>query len=33
MHYNIALLSKITNYVTYLLLMESNAFRYIRVTF
>ncbi len=34
MHYNIALLpKKVTNYVTWLLFMESNALRYFRVTF
>ncbi len=34
MHYNIALLpKKVTNYVTLLLFMESNALRYFRVTF
>ncbi len=34
MHYNIALLpKKVTNYVTYLLFMESNALHYFCVTF
>ncbi len=34
MHYNIALLpKKVTNYVTLLLFMESNALHYFRVTF
>ncbi len=34
MHYNIALLpKKVTNYVSYLLFMESNALRYFCITF
>ncbi len=33
MHYNIVLLRKVTNYVTLLILMESNALLYFCVTF
>ncbi len=34
MHYNTALLpKKVTNYVSYLLFMESNALRYFCITF